>query len=237
MTKRVLIILNIILVIALIAMAVKEKYPERLQDKYASFKSNEPLYLKNRNYKVQMDLYQRYQQKGRIVMLGNSITGGVDWNELLGRDDVINRGIDNDITAGFLARMAYTYNVEPDLCFIMGGVNDLQAGIPAETIAANLAQAVNELREHGIKPIISSILYVTSPYPDLKRFNRSVKHTNTLIQAMCVDLEVEFVDLNSVLAPDGVLLDAYSLDGIHLTGAGYAKWREVLLPIIDRELD
>ena len=52
MTKRVLIILNIILVIALIAMAVKEKYPERLQDKYASFKSNEPLYLKNRNYKV-----------------------------------------------------------------------------------------------------------------------------------------------------------------------------------------
>ncbi len=237
MTKRVLVILNILLVIALITLAVKDEYPLRLKGKYEDIKSNAPFYLKNRDYRTQMDLYKHYQGKGRIVMLGNSITGGVEWNELLGRHDVINRGIANDVTAGFLARMEYTVNVEPELCFIMGGVNDLSKGIPPEAIVSNLSQMVTVLREHHVKPFIASILHVTAPYPDFIRFNRSVKQTNTLIQKMCADLDVGFVDLNSSLAPDRRLLDAYSSDGIHLTGAGYAKWREILLPIIERELN
>lgn len=237
MTKRVLVLLNIILVIALVTLAVKDEYPSRLKGKYEAIKSNAPLYLKNRSYTTQMDLYKHYQGKGRIVMLGNSITGGVEWNELLDRHDVINRGIDNDVTAGFLARMEYTLNVEPELCFIMGGVNDLSKGIPPEDIVSNLSQMVTVLREHHVKPIIASILHVTSPYPDFVRFNRSVQQANTLIQKMCADLDVGFVDLNGSLAPDGVLLDACTSDGIHLTGAGYAKWREILLPIIERELD
>jgi hypothetical protein len=31
-------------------------------------------------------------------MLGNSLTAGVDWNELLDRPDIANRGIGGDIT-------------------------------------------------------------------------------------------------------------------------------------------
>ena len=119
----------------------------------------------------------------------------------------------------------------------MGGVNDLSKGIPPEVIVSNLSQMVKVLREHHVKPVISSILHVTSPYPDHIRFNGSVKHTNALIEAMCAEQRVEFVDLNSALAPDGILLDMYSSDGIHLTGAGYAKWREILVPIIERELN
>ncbi len=236
MTKRALILLNFLLVIALITLVIRDEYPLRAKLKYQELKNDAPLHLKNKSYHDRMNLYQHYQGKGRIVMLGNSITGGVEWNDLLGRNDVVNRGIDNDVTAGFLARMEYTLNVEPELCFIMGGVNDLHKGVPPEEIVSNLSELINVLREHNVKPIIASILHVTSPYPDFVRFNRSVKQTNGLIQAMCAQRNVEFVDLNSSLAPEGVLLDVYSSDGIHLTGAGYAKWREILLPIIEREL-
>ena len=237
MTKRVLIILNLLLVIALITLVIRDEYPLRVKLKYEALKSDAPRYLKNKSYHDRMDLYQYYQGKGRIVMLGNSITGGVEWNDLLGRNDVVNRGIDNDVTAGFLARMEYTLNVEPELCFIMGGVNDLHQDVAPEDIVKNLSEMVKVLRAHHVKPIISSILYVTSPYPDFIHFNGSVKQTNARIEAMCAERDVEFVDLNSSLAPEGVLLDAYSSDGIHLTGAGYAKWREILLPIIERELN
>ncbi len=48
-----------------------------------------------------------------IVMLGNSLTNRISWNELLGRDDVANRGIGSDITAGFTHRINFAFNVNP----------------------------------------------------------------------------------------------------------------------------
>jgi len=40
-------------------------------------------------------------------MLGNSITQGVAWNELLQRPMILNRGISGDNLVGFLHRMKY----------------------------------------------------------------------------------------------------------------------------------
>ena len=58
-------------------------------------------------------------------MLGNSLTNRISWNELLVRDDIANRGIGSDITAGFINRINFVFNVKPKICFIEGGVNDL----------------------------------------------------------------------------------------------------------------
>ena len=67
---------------------------------------NDSLYLKNRFYHQQLGLYEIYRTThSDVVMLGNSITFGADWNELLGRTSVVNRGIVSDNTFGILSRM------------------------------------------------------------------------------------------------------------------------------------
>lgn len=44
------------------------------------------------NYKQQMSLYQVYEpQNVKVVMLGNSLTHGANWNELLSRPNVVER--------------------------------------------------------------------------------------------------------------------------------------------------
>lgn len=50
---------------------------------------------------------------GDIVFLGNSITDGCEWNELLGRTDVRNRGISGDTSMGVYIDL-YTPMVDPD---------------------------------------------------------------------------------------------------------------------------
>ena len=66
------------------------------------------LYLKNAAYARLTSFWDIYPaQKADVVMLGNSITQGVAWNELLQRPMILNRGISGDYLVGFLHRMKY----------------------------------------------------------------------------------------------------------------------------------
>jgi lysophospholipase L1-like esterase len=234
MTKNKLLIL---LIFTLISISVYEKYPSKI---YAKIKSKEitgTSFSENWRYQQEIGLYKYYQKKGNVVMLGNSITYRADWNELLNREDIINRAIGSDITDGFLARMEYIYNVNPKLCFVMGGVNDISKGIKPEVISDNLYEITRKLNERNIKPILFSILYTAENYPNYKEFNRSVKLSNEKIKDMCENNAIEYIDLNQILSENEILKDEYSFDGIHLTGLGYEKWKEIILPIIEREIE
>ena len=49
------------------------------------------------NYELKVELFKSFPDaKSDIVFLGNSITAGTDWMELLGRTDVRNRGISGE---------------------------------------------------------------------------------------------------------------------------------------------
>ncbi len=78
-------------------------------------------YRDNPKYVQEMNLYKCYQKTGLAVMLGNSITYRINWNELLNRSDIINRGIGSDTTAGFLSRLEYVIAPNPKVVFLMGG--------------------------------------------------------------------------------------------------------------------
>ena len=65
-----------------------------IKDKYT--------YDKNYLYQVRKDQHMSYKIQADIVMLGDSMTEFAEWNELLGRNDVVNRGIRGDITEGML---------------------------------------------------------------------------------------------------------------------------------------
>ena len=62
---------------------------------------------------------------GDIVFLGNSITDGGEWNELLANPRVKNRGISGDRSGWLLDRLDPIVGGHPKKLFLMIGVNDL----------------------------------------------------------------------------------------------------------------
>ena len=193
------------------------------------------LYRTNRSYRLQTDLFSLYgTHAADIVMLGNSITFGVHWTELMGRTGIVNRGIGGDVTAGFLARIESILMLRPKLCCVMGGINDLSQDIPVDTVAARYTQVLERLRAAGITPIIQSTLFAAPPWTRWTEKNPEVRRLNSLLRLYADSGRVEFLDLNAVLAPAMVLKEEYTYDGIHLTAAGYRVWRDMLDPVLRR---
>lgn len=172
-----------------------------------------------RNNKEYTDLYAVYPRKqAAIVMLGDSITHGAEWNELLDRNDVVNRGIGGDNTLGMLRRMDFVYKLDPKICFIMGGVNDMKDGMSAGEVFDYYKKIIAGLEEHGVVPVIQSTLYSS------KLLSRETDELDRLLKQYAASRDLYYMDLNKLLAVDKVLNQAYSLDGLHLNAKGYEVW-------------
>lgn len=100
----------------------------------------------------------------KIVFLGDSLTEGygIDlstrWTNIVDAETdwkVLNRGISGDTSAGMLARF-YPDVVahEPDYVMIMGGTNDLWAGVAESQIISNIKAMTRQARHHQIGAII-----------------------------------------------------------------------------------
>lgn len=186
-------------------------------------------YKTNPNYQNQVSFYEIYNKKqADIVMLGNSITHGVNWNELLGRDNVVERGIPSDVIEGFRNRLKYVFNLKPEICFIMGGINDIYNWTPVEEIFISYVKLVEELRSKNIIVVIQSTLHVSPRWNNADNRNAEVEKLNTLLKDYASDKKILFLDLNSKMSFRKTLIDDLSSDGVHLNAKGYKIWgREV----------
>jgi lysophospholipase L1-like esterase len=169
-------------------------------------------------------------------MLGDSITEGANWNKIFGRTDISNQGIGEDTTEGFVNRLEYIYQLNPELCFIMGGINDLGKNIPINNVFNNIKTIVKELDEHNIKAIIQSTLYVSKKWPFWEKRNKDVMELNFLLEKYCLENDIEFININHVVSKDETLEEMYTNDGVHLLENGYEKWKELIIPMLEKYL-
>jgi lysophospholipase L1-like esterase len=171
-----------------------------------------------------------------LVMLGDSLTQCYpDWNELLGRQDVCNRGVGGDNTRLLAARLEHVLRLEPACVLLMAGIADLLNGADAADAAAGCTALLQRLLAAGVRPVVQSTLPVC--YPDqgecarkytCATVNARVREHNALLQEHCRGLGVDYVDLWPALAREGRLRPECTSDGIHLNIAGYLAWRDAL---------
>jgi lysophospholipase L1-like esterase len=199
--------------------------------------SEVPQYMKNKSYVLQYANQSHYKVKhADIVMLGDSITFNVQWNELLGRN-VANRGIGGDFTAGMLNRLEYVTDLTPYMVFVMAGINDLNnGGVTPEEAFNNYAAILNKLSEKQISPAITLTLYVGKEVKNYKAVNQRVQTLNGYLKSYASAHSIPCIDLNPILAPGGYLLSNYSIDGIHINGDGYQIWGDKVNALIDQVL-
>ena len=172
------------------------------------------------------------RDKFSIVMIGDSITDGAEWYELLKNNEVQNRGIGGDTTKGILDRLD-TINKSIKKVFIMIGINDIAGYKRVDEIYNNYIKILEDLERKDIKVYIQSVLYVGKNYPNSDYFNKEVKNLNKKLEQIAKDKNIDFIDLNSIFAPNDYLEKIYTDDEIHLNGKAYILWANEILKYIE----
>ncbi len=177
--------------------------------------------------------------KNEIIFLGNSITDGSEWVELLQNQKAKNRGISGDTSEGVLNRLYQITRVEPSKVFLLIGINDLAKNISPDTIYVNICKIVSILRTKSpkTKVYVQSILPVNNTF---KSFGGHTSRTpqvleiNGKLKSICPKLGATYVDLFSELKNpnDDLLNPMYTNDGLHLMGEGYVAWMKVIQPYL-----
>ena len=188
-------------------------------------KNDIPIYKRNPNYALQLGIYDVYKTKqADIVMLGNSLTHGANWNELVGRTNIVERGIPSDVTEGIFNRMSYVFRLKPKICFLQVGLNDIYNWTPVENIYFNYVRIINLLKAKEIIPVIQSTVYAGKKWPNSEERNQEVTKLNKLLLEYAVKNDIEFIDLNSKISNSNFLKSDLTHDGVHFNGKGFKIW-------------
>jgi lysophospholipase L1-like esterase len=178
-----------------------------------------------------------FEAHRKIVMLGNSHTFRMQWSELLGRPDVANRGVGSDVLSGLLDRLPQVIHLSPSICFIEGGINDIERGISLDSSLFHLTRIVDTLKRHGVVPVVTKLFHVASHYPESTSFNLQVSAFNRAIDSILHHVDgVRIIDLNPELSPYRVLEPRFAQqDGIHLTPEAYRIWGRRIIDVLSKE--
>lgn len=198
-----------------------------------------PFVQSNSQYDCREAQFMRFPgEPADLCCLGDSITQQLEWQDAFPGLRVVNRGIGSDTTAGILARLDSVAATKARSVSIMAGANDAgKADCTPEGVAENFRAILTELHERlpGAALIVNSMLPTSASHPprseDIQAINRELK-------ALCEEMGVVYLDMFSDFADEnGDLKQEYSLDGIHLTPAGYALWLSYLGPAVSAALE
>ncbi|MDD1416400.1 GDSL-type esterase/lipase family protein [Dolichospermum sp. ST_con] len=159
--------------------------------------------------------------------------------ELLPEDRIwLNQGISGEVSNGLLQRLDFFDRTQPEIIFVMVGINDLIRGLDDQEILANYRQIISYLRKKHPQSeiVIQSILphgaegvtwegkekLLAIPNPRIRNLNQELNNLATEKAVRYLDLHPLFTD------KQGNLRTNFTTDGLHLSPPGYLVWRTAL---------
>lgn len=168
-------------------------------------------------------------QFGDIVFIGNSITEqGGNWGQRFNNPKVKNRGIAGDVTAGLLNRLAEIYYYKPKKVFIKIGINDLfRDELTPEYVANTIKSIVDKI--HLESPETKIYVQTILPTSNNTSLKAKIAATNAIIKNSVQSNYYQIIDLHPIFADaNDLMISNYSVDGVHLTEAGYVVWQNYI---------
>jgi lysophospholipase L1-like esterase len=198
------------------------------------------------NYQQWVDLLGReaevvalQQPRHLSILLGDSLSLWFPVQLLSSERNWLNQGISGETSAGLLNRLDLLDKTQPEVIYVMIGINDLIRGVKDQTILANQELIIRYLRRvhPQTKIIVQSILphsadqatwegrdrLLVIPNSRIRELNQQLKAIAEEEGAIYLDLYPLFADAN------GNLKTELSTDGLHLSPQGYLVWRNAML--------
>lgn len=184
-----------------------------------------------------------------IVFLGDSITHFWEVEEYFKEyGTIVNRGISGEVA--HLAEKRFKADVvqlSPRICVMMVGINNTwildeckteQERIQLENKIMELyttsyRSILTQAKQAGIKMLFCSITPIHHQPEFRKHF---IVRTNRLIQSLCQEYEITYVDYYSkMVSDDGITMEeTLSWDGVHPHVRGYNIMKTVLTPYLNK---
>lgn len=158
-----------------------------------------------------------------VVFLGDSLTDGCDLNKYYPLYTTVNRGISGDTTDGLLNRLKVSaYDVEPTGVVLLIGVNDISRGVKPNDLSDNYEKIITGLKEN-LPDTIIIWCSMTALGGKSAKYNDTVIICNQKIKLLAEKHGCVFVDLFTPLCDVETreIKEEYTVDGTHLTDAGY----------------
>lgn len=187
------------------------------------------------NWALKVGQFKSYpDSKEDIIFLGNSITAGIEWRELLGNDKIRNRGISGDITYGIIERLAEVTDGKPAKVFVLIGINDISRNIPDSLILDNYNRIIHFIKAHSpqTKIFFHTLLPVNNEFTQFKNHYNKDEHIlfiNDGLKKIAQKENIVLIDLYPAFTDASQKLDKkYTIDGLHINAEGYKVWSDIL---------
>jgi lysophospholipase L1-like esterase len=154
--------------------------------------------------------------------LGDSLTaGGRNWGEF---PNALNLAGDGYLVRQVADQVDKAKPFSPARIYLAAGTNDVLASgeVDLARFQADYAEMLDKALATGADVVVTEI-----PFTDNASHTGEIQGANAVIRALAAARNVRVVACNDLLAPGGVLLDRYTIDGVHLSDAAY---REVWIP-------
>lgn len=151
----------------------------------------------------------------------------------------LNQGISGEVSSGLLKRLPLFDNSNPEVIFVMIGINDLIRGVSPSEVIENQRAIVRDLI--WVHPNARIVLQSILPHSGsgatwegrdrlLNIPNEQIRDINRELAAIASEEGVEFLDLYPLFADSqGNLRLELTTDGLHLNEQGYLVWRTALM--------
>jgi lysophospholipase L1-like esterase len=166
---------------------------------------------------------------GGVAFVGDSLTDWMRWNELFPQVRSRNFGIAGDTTVGLKARIGQVVAAKPAKVILQIGTNDVEFGrYTPEQIVANIGDCIDVLEKGvpGVKIAVESLL------PRQPQYDAKVRAVNALLKTAMDKRGLPLIDLYTPFVDGGRLNPKLTPDDLHLSGEGYLRWRDIILPYI-----
>lgn len=171
---------------------------------------------------------------GEIIFLGNSITDIGEWAEIWQNHRVKNRGISGDVCAGVFARLDEVCESRPSRIYLMIGINDIAKGLSPSSILEAHKKIYDYIKLYtpGTMLIVQSLLPTNDSFTAFIRHQQKtlqILEVNRLLEVECALRKICFVNLYpGFVNTTGKLNEKFTNDGLHVNGAGYIHWKQML---------
>jgi acyl-CoA thioesterase I len=192
----------------------------------------------------------------RYVALGDSYTIGTATRSPAERwpDQLVARLLELELVGnlgvnGFTSRdlieveLPQLAALEPGLVTVLIGVNDVVQGVTESTYRENISIVLDDLLE---RLPASRIVVVTTPdytvtprgadYGDPAQQAAAIRRFNVAISELAMQRSVAVVDIHAISLEAANDRSLVADDGLHPSGAQYARWVERIAPVIEELL-
>jgi len=163
-----------------------------------------------------------------IVFLGASLTQNFPLIEFFKDSRLKNRGLGGNTIKDIQNRLNEVTDGNPSKIFLEVGSVDIAHNLPTDSIFGNLVKIISTIKLKTPKTKI----YVQSVLPFGFDNIAPIQAYNTKVALYCASNKITFINLYPSFLGDRSLKNELSLDGYHLTAAGYVIWKNILAPYL-----